>query len=98
MHTDELREKVRSWVAANPAPEPDFAYHTVYGSKKPVFDESAVLIDYTVNQTCDVSGSAYGYFHVTTSDFAPNESVAASIVRPVPWWGTHRGTLSREGE
>ena len=70
---------VLEWDAA---PEPDFAYHTVYGSENPVFDPTATLIGYTVEPTYDVSGSIFGYYHVTTSDHAQNESVAASIERP----------------
>jgi hypothetical protein len=61
------------------APEGDFAYHTVYGSESADFDETATLIDYTVDPTFDVSSSPYAYYHVTTSDYADNESDAASI-------------------
>ena len=43
------------------------------------FDETATLIDYTVAPTLDVSSSSFGYYHVTTSDHADNESDAASI-------------------
>jgi hypothetical protein len=64
------------------APEPDFAYHTVYGSEDPVFDPSATLLGYTIGQTYDVSGSAYSQYHLTTSDHADNESGAATVAAP----------------
>jgi len=69
-------------LAWDEAPEPDFGYHTVYGSENPVFDPSATLIGYTIDQSYDVSGSAHGYYHLTTSDHAGNESGAASIPSP----------------
>ncbi len=68
---------VLSW---DEAPEPDFGYHTVYGSENPVFDPSATLIGYTIAQTYDVSGSVASYYHLTTSDHSDNESGAASII------------------
>ncbi len=67
------------WDAAS---EPDFAYHSVYGSEDAVFDPTAILIGYTVEPTYDVSGTSFGYCHVTTSDHTQNESSAASIERP----------------
>jgi len=70
---------ILSW---DEAPEPDFAYHTVYGSENPVFDPSATLIGYTIDQSYDVSGSTHGYYHLTTSDHAGNESGAANVPSP----------------
>jgi len=61
------------------AGEEDFDYHTVYGSDSPVFDETVILIDHTVNPSFDVIGQPHEYFHVTTSDHAGNESGAASV-------------------
>jgi hypothetical protein len=63
----------------DPAPEEDVAYHTVYGSETPEFDETATLIGHTVDPTFDVSGNPFGYYHVTTSDFAGNEGDPATI-------------------
>ncbi len=51
----------------------------MYGSENPVFDQSAVLIGYTIGQTYDVSGSPSSYYHLTTSDHSDNESGAASV-------------------
>ncbi len=65
-----------SWDAA---PEDDFQYHTVYGSESPTFEETATLIDHTVDPMYDVSGSLFGYYHVTTTDHAGNEGEAASV-------------------
>ncbi len=61
------------------AVEPDFAYHTVYGSSSSTLDESATMLGYAVTPTYDVSGNAYGFYHVTTSDFSGNEGDEASI-------------------
>ncbi len=69
-----------SW---DPAPEPDFEYHTVYGSDVAELDPTATLIGYTVDSTYDVSSSPFAYYHVTTSDRAGNESDAASIEGPL---------------
>jgi len=63
----------------DPAPEEDFAYHTVYGSEKREFDETATLIGHTVVPTFDVSEDPFGYYHVTTSDAAGNEGDPATI-------------------
>jgi hypothetical protein len=63
----------------DPAPEPDFQYHSVYGSASPVLDPTATLIVQTVDPTHDVGASPFPYYHVTTSDHAGNESEAASI-------------------
>jgi Right handed beta helix region len=62
--------------------EPDFEYHTVYGSDNPVLGEDAMLLDYTVEQVYDVSGTDFDFYHVTTSDRAGNESEAASVQSP----------------
>ena len=64
------------------ASEEDFVYHTVYGSESEIFDETATLLGYSVEPTYDVSGDPYGYYHVTTSDDADNESEAATIQSP----------------
>ena len=64
----------------DPAPETDFAYHTVYGSNIAVLDSSAVLIAQTIDPNSDVSASLHPYYHVTTLDHAGNESEAASVL------------------
>jgi hypothetical protein len=61
------------------APEHDFAYFTIYGSENSVFDDTAILIDDSVDPIFAIAGLGYGYLHVTTSDQRPNESAAASI-------------------
>ncbi len=63
----------------DPAPEDDFAHHSVYGSESADFDPMASLIGYTIEPSFDVSSTSYAYYHVTTSDHADNESDAASI-------------------
>ncbi len=65
-----------SWDAAT---EEDFQHHTVYGSSTAELDGTATLIDYTIDTTFDVSSTSFGYYHVTTSDHAGNESEAASV-------------------
>ena len=66
-------------IAWNEAPEEDFNYFTAYGSESPEFDVSAVLIDYTIGTTMDVSEELYAYYHVTATDFSGNEGDAASV-------------------
>ncbi|MEZ4654517.1 MAG: FlgD immunoglobulin-like domain containing protein [Candidatus Eisenbacteria bacterium] len=68
------------WDAAS---EGDFQYHTIYGSESPVFNDSAVRIDYSVQPTYDVSGTNFAWYHVTTSDHAGNEGLAATIASGV---------------
>ena len=60
-------------LAWDEAPEPDFDFHTIYGSDTPDF-AGAVLVDHTVAPTLDVSADFHPYYHVTTTDFAGNES------------------------
>ncbi|MFH1844874.1 MAG: hypothetical protein ABIF77_16915 [bacterium] len=59
--------------------EPDFQYYTVYGSAVDHFDETAVLVDYTIETSLDVSGQTYSFFLLTASDYAGNESDAAAV-------------------
>ena len=58
----------------------DFDYFTVYGSGNEVFDETAVLIDYTTGTEMDVAGQGYPYYHLTATDFAGNEGEAATVL------------------
>lgn len=67
-------------LAWDPPAEDDFAHHTVYGSASAEFDETATLIDYTVDPGLDVSGTPFAYYHVSTTDDAGNESGTAGIV------------------
>lgn len=62
----------------DPAPEPDFAYSTVYGSNVPYLDDSAVPLGDTVVPTFTVSAS-YPNYLVTARDVAGNESDAAVV-------------------
>ena len=74
-----LRMPSQTEVAWNEAPEEDFDYFSVYGSDAPGFDETAVLIGYTIDLVMDVSEYTYAYYHVTATDFSGNEGGAASI-------------------
>ncbi len=69
-----------SW---DPAPEPDFDYHTVYGSEFPTVDENAVLVEQTSSTGSNVTGQGYTYYHVTTTDFSGNEGAGSSVVADV---------------
>lgn len=68
---------ILSW---DEAPEVDFDYYTVYGSASPELDASATHIAYATTPSVDVALSPYAYYHVTTSDFAGNESAASSVI------------------
>ncbi|MBZ0269496.1 T9SS type A sorting domain-containing protein, partial [bacterium] len=67
---------VLSWDAAS---DPDFDYHTVYGSAAQTLDETATQLGYTVDVVFDVSTTPFAYYHVTTSDAAGNESPPATL-------------------
>ena len=56
----------------------DFDYFTVYGSNAPTFG-SAIIIDYTVSSSRDVSGDPYSYYFVTATDFSGNEGAPAML-------------------
>jgi hypothetical protein len=62
----------------DPAPEPDFAYSTVYGSNVPYLDDSAVRLGDTVVPTFMVAAS-YPNYLVTARDVAGNQSDAAGV-------------------
>ncbi len=57
----------------------DFDYFTVYGSTSDSFDGSAVVIDYTIGTSLDVSASPYVFYYVTATDFSGNEGPAARV-------------------
>jgi hypothetical protein len=63
----------------------DFDYFTVYGSATPEFDETAVLVGYTIGITMDVTGDHYDYYHVTATDFSGNEGDASSVDNTYAW-------------
>jgi hypothetical protein len=42
-------------------------------------DETAVVIDHTVDTAMDVMGDIYEYYHVTATDFSGNEGKASSL-------------------
>lgn len=60
------------------APEPDFAFHSVYGSESPDF-ATAELIGHSIDPEYGIGGLSYNFFFVTTSDHAGNESGAATV-------------------
>ncbi|MCK4415238.1 MAG: right-handed parallel beta-helix repeat-containing protein [Candidatus Eisenbacteria sp.] len=63
----------------NEAPEEDFDYFTVYGSSVETLDETAMVVDWTTTTEIDVQSNPWPYYHVTVTDFAGNEGVAASV-------------------
>jgi hypothetical protein len=74
---------VLTWDASS---EPDFHYYTVYGSALDHLDETAVLIDHTIDTSLDVGGYSFAYYLLTASDYAGNESGEAvvDVLTPVP--------------
>ncbi len=64
----------------------DFRYFTVYRSQSPQIDGSTVQIGQTIATSLDLTNQAPGYFLVTASDFAGNESGPATLdgLSPVP--------------
>jgi hypothetical protein len=56
----------------------DFRYFSLYGSDLEEFNETVVLIDHTIGTSYDVGGQTYSYYHLTATDFAGNESNAAT--------------------
>ena len=69
---------VLTWDAA---PEPDFAYYTIYGAPDSTLT-GADQLGYTVDPTFDVTSTTYPYYLVTTSDHAGNEGVPAFVYNP----------------
>ena len=60
---------------------PDFDYFAIYGAATNEF-AAAVLIDYTIASSMDVSSSPYGHYFVTATDFSGNESLPSSVDSP----------------
>ena len=56
----------------------DFDYFTVYGANTNSFG-TATLVNYTVGTNMNVSGSPYGYYFVTATDFSGNEGRPAIV-------------------
>jgi len=56
----------------------DFDFFTVYGSNTDAFG-SAVVVDYSVAPSMDVTGSPYPYYFVTATDFSGNEGKPAKV-------------------
>ncbi|MEN8005734.1 MAG: FlgD immunoglobulin-like domain containing protein [Candidatus Krumholzibacteriota bacterium] len=73
-------------LAWNENDEPDFRYFTVYGSANPTLDGTAVVIDHTTGTMLTISGPNPGYYFLTATDFAGNESpaVVVNMVSEVP--------------
>jgi hypothetical protein len=64
-----------SWDESTAA---DFDYFTVYGSNTNSFG-SAVVVDYAVAPSMNVSGSPYVYYYVTATDYSGNEGKPAKV-------------------
>ncbi len=59
----------------------DFNHFTVYGSPSHVFDpQQATICSQTVETYCDVTGCQHGYYHITATDFAGNESAPSTTL------------------
>ena len=56
----------------------DFDFFTVYGSNTDAFG-SAVVVNYSVTPSMDVTGSPYAYYFVTATDFSGNEGKPAKV-------------------
>jgi len=56
----------------------DFDFFTVYGSNVDAFG-SAVVVDYSVATTLDVTASPYVFYFVTATDFSGNEGKPARV-------------------
>lgn len=67
---------VLAWEAADDA---DFHYFALYGSTSVAFGPDAALIDHTIGVEMDVAGESYGFYHLTATDYAGNESEAATV-------------------
>ena len=65
-----------SWQAST---EPDFHHYSVFGSDTSVLDGSETLIGYTLSTTHDVSGQDFGFYLLTATDQAGNQSQAAVV-------------------
>lgn len=74
-----LRFSAPTVLAWDDPAETDFDFCSVYGSEVAHIDSTATLIVQTTETTCDISGNASSYFHVTVTDVAGNESEAATI-------------------
>jgi hypothetical protein len=77
------------------SPDADFDYFTVYGSSSPELGPGATVVGHTVGTELTVDPAAHPYWHVTATDFAGNESAAASTssVTGVPDLGPARNVL-----
>jgi len=64
-----------AWEESNAA---DFDYFTVYGSNTDDFG-AAIVVDYSVDPTMDVTGSPYQFYFVTATDFSGNEGKPARV-------------------
>jgi hypothetical protein len=73
-----------SWNQSSAA---DFDYFSIYGGNVDAFG-SAVLVDYSVAPTLDVSASPYAYYYVTATDFSGNEGKPAKVHAPSGVGGT----------
>jgi hypothetical protein len=69
---------VAGMLSWDPSTAGDFDYYTVYGANTVDF-ASAIVVDYAVAQTMDVTLSPYALFFVTATDESGNEGPPASL-------------------
>lgn len=62
----------------NESKDEDFDYFTVYGSRRAIFDATAVLINYTTATNMNVGGP-YTFYYLTATDFNGNEGKPAIV-------------------
>jgi hypothetical protein len=74
-----LRYPTAGMLAWDASPDADFDYFTVYGSEQDHLDESAEVIGYTSGTSVDISGAAFGYYHVTATDFSGNQGEESTL-------------------
>jgi hypothetical protein len=66
-----IASRVLAW---DQVPDADLDYYTVYGSWSPVFDGTAIVIEFTTGNTSNVGWNSYPHYFVTATDFSGNES------------------------
>ncbi|MCK4413384.1 MAG: hypothetical protein KAY32_07570 [Candidatus Eisenbacteria sp.] len=78
----DLHFAMQDWLVWDASPAPDFNYFTVYGSMNEQLEESADPLTSTTDTTTCVEGHPYTYYHVTATDIAGNEGLAATVGVP----------------
>lgn len=59
--------------------DPDFRYFTVYGSNNGVFDGTVTVVGHSTGRSQGVAGLGWHWYYLTATDYAGNESDAASL-------------------